>query len=106
MRTRSYWGFDCVYWEFVVEDSLFLEDKMSSTTSEGGGKLLHVFVLIVVSCWVCVCFFCVWLTRKICCWVCVFVLVLVGNQFVFVFLCLVDKKGQENARKFGHVFFV
>ena len=89
-----------------MEDSLFLEDKMSSTTSEGGGKLLHVFVLIVVSCWVCVCFFCVWLTRKICCWVCVFVLVLVGNQFVFVFLCLVDKKGQENARKSGHVFFV
>ena len=32
-------------------------------------------------------------------------------RFVFVFLleidlclCLVDKKGQENARKFGHVF--
>ena len=47
-----------------MENSLFLEDKMSSTTSEGGGKLLHVFVLIVVSCWVCVCFFCVWLTRK------------------------------------------
>ena len=23
---------------------------------------------------------------------------------MFVFLCLVDKKGQENARKFGHVF--
>ena len=24
--------------------------------------------------------------------------------FVFVLLCLVDKKGQENARKSGHVF--
>ena len=24
--------------------------------------------------------------------------------FVFVFLCLVDKKGQENARKSEHVF--
>ena len=25
-------------------------------------------------------------------------------MFVFVFLCLVDKKGQENVRKFEHVF--
>ena len=41
---------------------------------------------------------------EFCCWVCVFVFVLTGNQFVFVFLCLVDKKGQENARKSGHVF--
>ena len=41
---------------------------------------------------------------EFCCWVCVCVFVLVGNQFVFVFLCLVDKKGQENARKSGHVF--
>ena len=24
---------------------------------------------------------------------------------MFLFLCLVDKKGQENARKSGHVFF-
>ena len=41
---------------------------------------------------------------EFCCWVCVCVFVLAGNQFVFVFLCLVDKKGQENARKSGHVF--
>ena len=26
-----------------------------------------------ISCWVCVCCFCVWLTRKICCWVCIYV---------------------------------
>ena len=86
-----------------------------------------VYVCILADDWVCVCCFCVWLTRKICCWVCVCILadvwvcfcvwltrkiydqvcvcVLAGNQFVFLFLCLVDKKGQENARKSGHVFF-
>ena len=57
-----------------------------------------------ISWWLCVCCFYVWLTRKICCWVCVCIFVLAGNQFVFVFLCLVDKKGLENVRKFGHVF--
>ena len=63
----------------------------------GGGRWGWLFA----SNWVCVCCFCVWMTRKICCWV----------VFVFLFLleislcsCLVDKKGQENARKFGHVF--
>ena len=41
---------------------------------------------------------------EFCCCVCVCVFVLAGNQFVFVFLCLVDKKGQENARKSENVF--
>ena len=36
-------------------------------------------------------------SEKICCWVCACVLVGDGS-------CLVDKKGQENARKSGHVF--
>ena len=56
-----------------------------------------VCVCILVDVWVCVCCFCVWLTRKICCWVCV--LARIG-----LCLCLVDKKWQENARTFGHVF--
>ena len=75
----------------------------SASSGGGWGQLwICVCILANVWVWVCVCCFCVWLTRKICCWV--RVCVLARNRFVFMFLCLVDKKGQENARKFGHVF--
>ena len=41
-----------------------------------------------ISCWVCVCCFCVWLNRKICCWVCVCVSGFVIFGFNFVLLDL------------------
>ena len=53
--------------------------------------------------WFCISGFCgLRRSEKIC--YCVFVCVFARDRFVFVFLYLVDKKGQENARKSGHVF--
>ena len=46
-----------------------------------------VFVCILSDFWVCVCCFCVWLTRKINCWVCVLCLV-DKEDLLFLFLCL------------------